>query len=210
MIKTVLFDIDGTLLNTAELIYQAFEHSLKINGQKVLARRKMAVSIGKSLEDCYLDFAPNGNPVVLSKNHNEFQLKNSHLAELFPDTLKTLEQLKHLGFKMAGITNRWKSSGKLSVKHTGLDKYLDFVLFRDDVEKLKPDPQPVFQALEKLKIKKEEAVLAGDSEVDILCGRNAGIKTVGVTFGFLGEKIRNSSPDYVIDSLSELPEILIY
>lgn len=210
MIKAVLFDIDGTLLNTAELIYQAFEHSLKINGQKVLARRKMAASIGKSLEDCYLDFAPNGDPIVLSKTHNEFQLKNPHLAALFPDTLKTLERLKNLGFKMAGITNRWKSSGELSVKHAGLDKYLDFVLFRDDVKKLKPDPQPVFQALEKLKIKKEEAVLAGDSEVDILCGRNAGIKTVGVTFGFLGEKIRNSSPDYVIDSLSELPEILIY
>lgn len=210
MIKTVLFDIDGTLLNTAELIYQAFEHSLKINGHQVLARRKMAASIGKSLEDCYLDFAPNGDPVILSKTHNQFQLKNSHLAELFPDTIKTLERLKNLGFKMAGITNRWKSSGELSVKHTGLDKYLEFVLFRDDVKKLKPDPQPVFQALEKLKIKKEEAVLAGDSEVDILCGRNAGIKTVGVTFGFLGEKIRNSSPDYVIDSLSELPEILIY
>lgn len=210
MIKTVLFDIDGTLLDTAELIYQAFEHSLKLHGHHVIARQKMAISIGKSLEDCYLDFAPNGDPIVLSKTHNEFQLKNPHLAELFPDTLKTLEQLKNLGFKMAGITNRWKSSGTLSIKLTGLNNYLEFVLFRDDVKKLKPDPQPVYQALNRLGIAKEKAVFVGDSEVDILCGKNAGIKTVGVTSGFAGEKIRNFGPDFVIDSLSGLPEILLY
>jgi pyrophosphatase PpaX len=210
MIKAVLFDIDGTLLNTKELIYQAFEHSLKTHGHKVVNRNVMSGSIGKSLEDCYLDFAPNGDIKLLSKTHNEFQLKNPDLAVPFPETLKSLETLKGLDFKMAGITNRWKSSGSLSVKLTGIDKYLKFVLFRDDVKKHKPDPEPVFKALEKLKCKPENAVMVGDSEVDILCGRNAGVKTVGVTFGFIGEKIRNFEPDFLVDNLSELPEILIY
>lgn len=208
--KAILFDIDGTLLNTTELIYQAFEHSLKKYGHPVLKRSKMAESIGKSLEDCYLDFAPNGDIKLLSKFHNEFQLQNPQLAEVFPDTIPTLEKLRNLGFKMAGITNRWKSSGILSVKHTGLDKYLEFVLYRDNVPKLKPNPEPIFLALEKLGIEKDKAVMVGDSEVDILCGKNAGVKTVGVTYGFGGEHVRNFSPDSTIDSLSELPEILIY
>lgn len=210
MIKTILFDIDGTLLNTTELIYQAFEHSLKTNGHEVLSRKQMSSTIGKSLEDCYLDFAPDGDINLLSKTHDEFQLKNPHLAEVFPDTIRTLEKLKSLGFKMAGITNRWKSSGVLSIKYTGLDKYLKFVLYRDDVKKLKPDPEPIFRALGMLDIKKDEAVMVGDSEIDVECGKNAGVKTVGVTYGFGGEHIRNFSPDFVIDNISELPEILIY
>ncbi|HLC87820.1 MAG TPA: HAD-IA family hydrolase [Patescibacteria group bacterium] len=210
MIKAILFDIDGTLLNTTELIYRAFEHSLKTNGHKVLGRKKMAGTIGKSLEDCYLDFAPDGNIELLSKTHNEFQLKNPHLAEVFPDTLKTLEKLKSLGFKMAGITNRWKSSGILSIKHTGLDKYLEFVLYRDDVKELKPSPKPIFRALKMLKAQADDAVMVGDSEIDMACGKNASVKTIGVTYGFGGEHIRNFSPDFVIDSLSELPEILVY
>lgn len=154
MIKVVLFDIDGTLLNTTELIYQAFEHSLKTHGHKVLSREKMAITIGKSLEDCYLDFAPNGDPILLSKTHNEFQLKNTHLAITFPDTIETLGKLKDLGLKMAGITNRWKSNGILSVKHTGIDKFLEFVWFRDDVKKLKPDREPIKKALKVLGYKK--------------------------------------------------------
>jgi len=209
MIKAVLFDIDGTLLNTAELIYQAFEHSLKTHGHKVLSREKMAMTIGKSLEDCYLDFAPEGDINLLSKTHNEFQLKNPQLAEVFPDTLQTLEKLKSLGYKMVGITNRWKSSGVLSIKHTGLDKYLEFVLYRDDVKKLKPDPEPIKKALKTLGFKKEGAVMVGDSEIDVLCGKNAGVKTIGVTFGFGGEHIKNFSPDFIIDELSELSEILL-
>lgn len=207
-LKAVLFDVDGTLLNTTELIYQAFEHSLKTHGHKVLGREEMAATIGNSLEDCYLDFAPNGDPVLLSKTHNEFQLKNTDLAIAFPDTIETLGKLKEMGFKMAGITNRWKSSGVLSVKHTGIDKYLEFVLYRDDVRKLKPDPEPIKKALKNLGLKKDQAIMIGDSNVDVLCGKNAGVETIGVTFGFGGEQIKNFSPDFIIDKLSELPEIL--
>lgn len=207
-IKAILFDIDGTLLNTTELIYQAFEHSLKTHGHKVVGRDKMGVSMGKSLEDCYLDFAPNGDILVLSKTHNEFQLKNPHLAEGFPDTIETLKKLRSLGFRMVGITNRWKSSGSLSVKHTGLDKFLEFVLYRDDVPKLKPNPEPILEALKRLKVGKDEAVMVGDTFADIECGRNAGVHTVGVTYGFGGEHIKNFEPDFLIDNLSELVKIV--
>lgn len=209
MIRAVLFDIDGTLLNTTELIFQAYEHSLKTHGHKIVERNIMAKSIGKSLEDCYLDFAPKGDPVLLSKTHNEFQIKNPHLAEVFPDTFRILKKLKKMGFKMAGITNRGKESGILSIKHTGLDKLLDFVLYREDVKKLKPNPEPVLQALKKLKIQKDEAIMVGDSFIDIECGKNAGVKTVGVTYGFGGEHVKKFSPDFAVDNLSQLPEILL-
>lgn len=210
MVKVILFDIDGTLLDTTELIYQAYEHSLKTHGHRVIKRDTMALSIGKSLEDCYLDFSPNGDILVLSKTHNEFQIKNAHLAELFPDTINTLTKLKSLGFRMIGITNRGRASGVLSIKHTGLDKFLEFVLYRDDVKKLKPDPEPVLLALKKLKIQKDEAIMVGDSFVDIECGQNAGVKTVGVTYGFGGEHIKNLSPDFLIDKLSELAGLMNY
>ena len=126
MIKAVLFDIDGTLLDTSELLYQAFEYAIKSQGLVPPSREKMSKVIGVSLEKCYLSFAPAGDNKKLCKLHNEFQLENPHLSKLFPQTIEVLKALKEKGIKTTGITNRWESTAGISVKRAGLLKYLLF------------------------------------------------------------------------------------
>lgn len=209
MIKAILFDIDGTLLDTSELLYQAFEYAIKSQGLVPPSREEMSKVIGVSLEKCYLAFAPLGNNALLCKAHNEFQLENPHLSKLFPETVPVLIKLKEMGLKLVGITNRWKSTAEVSIKRAKLDKYLDFVNYRDGFKNIKPDPEMLLHAIQKLGMNKDEAVMVGDTAIDIEAARGAGIKSVGVTYGFLGQEIAKEKPDFVIDNLSQLLKILL-
>lgn len=206
-IKAVLFDIDGTLLDTTELLYQAFEYAIKSQNLKPPSRKQMSKVIGVSLENCYLTFAPSGDNQLLCKTHNEFQIKNSHLSKLFPKTTEVLKKLKRKGIKLAGITNRWRSTAEISIKRSNLDQYLEFINYRDGFTNIKPDPEMLHHAIEKLGVSKDEAIMVGDTAIDIKAAKDAGIKSVGVTYGFLGKSIVELKPDFIIDNIDELPEL---
>lgn len=86
---------------------------------------------------------------------------------------------------------------------------LDVIINADDVKNHKPHPEPIKKALRKLGALSESAVMVGDTDVDVLAGKNAGVVTIGVTYGFHGEKIRKSNPDFLIDDISEILKIVL-
>ena len=86
--KAILFDIDGTLLDTTEFILQAFEHTLKKHGYEIPARTEIKKRVGGSLKHTYESFAPGGDFDMLHKSHSTFQKSNPHLAQLFPEILE--------------------------------------------------------------------------------------------------------------------------
>lgn len=206
--QAILFDIDGTLLDTTELLYQAFEYAIKSQNLKPSSRKEMSKVIGVSLEKCYLAFAPSGDNQLLCKTHNEFQIKNPYLSKLFPKTTETLKKLKRKGIKLAGITNRWKRTAEVSIKRSKLNQYLEFVNYRDGFMNIKPNPDMLHDAIKKLGVSKDEVILVGDTAVDIKAAKDAGIKSVGATYGFLGKDIFKEKPDFLINELSELPDLL--
>lgn len=208
MIRAILFDIDGTLLDTTELLYQAFEHSIKSQGLVPPTRDEMSKVIGVSLEKCYLAFASSGDNALFCKIHNQFQLENPQLAKSFPNTIKVLKKLKELGVRSVGITNRWASTAKVSAERTGILEYLEFINYRDGFEKIKPDPDMLVDAINKLGVKKDEVLMVGDTAIDIEAAKAADMESVGVTYGFLGEEIKDLNPDFIIDDLDELIEIV--
>lgn len=208
MYNVVLFDIDGTLLDTTEFLYQAFEYSIRSQDLIPPTREEMSKVIGVSLEECYLAFAPVGKNALLCQIHNEFQLKNPHLSKPYPETLGVLKKLKNQGIRTVGITNRWESTGRVSVEGAGLDKFLEFVNYRDGFERIKPDPEMLVHALKKLEVSKDEVLMVGDTGIDIKAAQNTGVRSVGVTYGFLGEKILEFGPDYLIDDLAELISVI--
>lgn len=204
MIKAVLFDVDGTLLDTSEYIYQAFEHSLKsVLGIK-LDRSKIREVLGKPLVQCYEKLVPSQSISELSFAHKEFQNKNSHLAFAFPNAKETLSKLHQKGLLIAVITSRARESATVTLEQAGLMKYIDLFIGIEDVVAPKPDPEGINKALAQFGILAQEAVMVGDSDVDIMAGKSAGTGTIGVSYGFHGEKIGTHNPDKVIKSLLEI------
>jgi pyrophosphatase PpaX len=102
-----------------------------------------------------------------------------------------------------------RNSVNLGLKIVGLDKYFETIVTLDDVERAKPDAEPVEKALALLNAKPEEAIMVGDSKYDILAGKNARTKTAGVSWTIRGrEYLEEFSPDYMLDHMTDLLTIL--
>lgn len=208
--RAVLFDIDGTLLDTFDFIYGAFEHAMTLHGVPLPAegRSGFADVMGGPLEECYARLAPGCDPHDLALAHRNFQASNLHLAKLFPGTLETLEFLKGKDCKIAAITTRSIRTSVRSLEQTGIDRYFDVVLSFEDVENVKPHPEPVLKALSMLGIGAHEAMMVGDTYADIVAGKEANVFTVAALYGFGGQRLRELKPDAAIDSIADLQKLL--
>ena len=209
MIKAALFDVDGTLLDTTEFIYQAFEYTFKMFGLPSIPRAKIRGFIGKPLIDCYKALAPFEDILKLMEEHRLFQLKNLHLSVPFKNTEKTLMNLKTNKVKLVAITTRSKHTSILTLKQAGILELFNLVISGEDVKQPKPNPEGINKALDIIKVKPSSAVMIGDTAVDVQAGKNAGIKTIGVTHGFHGRKVKESKPDYCIDDIQDILPIIL-
>lgn len=209
MIQAVLFDIDGTLLDTKEFVYQAYLHTLEKHGIKNFSREYIESLGGRTLEEYYSILAPEIEFELLRESHRIFQSENMHLSGSFPGAPELLTALKKKGYQVAAITSRARDVVIETLEKAKIHQYFDLIIAIEDVSQAKPDPEGIFKALEFFKVKHSEALMVGDNEVDIQAGKRAGVQTVGVSFGFAGSNITKFQPDFVIDSLSELPSVLI-
>lgn len=208
MRKAVLFDIDGTLLDAHDFIFDAVKHSLNTHGYVYPQAKLLKKAIGRPLLEFYEILLPEVDPTKLANTHHEFQQKNFHLVKPFPNTKKVLEDLKNSGFLIAAVSNRTRRSLVPTLKFTGIFKFFDVVFSEDDVESPKPHKDHLLVALKSLQVKPSSAYMVGDTENDILAGKNAKIKTVGATYGWLGKDIAKHKPDYLIDDIKQLLDIL--
>lgn len=209
MIKAILFDIDGTVLDSHEFIYAAFQYTLKKH-QRIVAEDLIIKASGKPLLEFYQFILPDDDAEAMAQTHKDWQEDKHHLAKPFSKVVETLKQLKKKKIKLAGVSSRTSTSLVKSLKTHDVYQYFDLVLGFDDVKNPKPHPEQLLKAMKALKVKKTETLMVGDTEKDIQAGRAAGVKTVGVLYGWLGENIKHSRPDFVIDNLEQLLKVIKY
>ncbi len=207
-IKLCVFDVDGTLIDTREFIVQAFEYTLAKHGFPVPTKEEIIKNIGKPLAEDYKVFTNLDDTAELCATHRAWQNENQNLTKLFPDVEETLKALKEKGIKIAVATIRSKITSIGSLQQTGLDKYIDLVLSIEDVVNPKPAPDCVIKAGEHFNIPMSEIFMIGDRHSDIESGKNAGAKTIGVTYGNDGGDISKANPDYVINDIKEILELV--
>ncbi len=208
MIKAILFDIDGTLLDTSEFILQAFEHSLKQGGITGVTRTHIAQEMGPPLFEMYQLLAPGKNPEEFVRAHRDFQSKKLHLSTPFSEAQEVLQKIHEKGVKIAAVTSRSNENSVKTLELADIKEYFEIIISFEDVKKHKPDPEGILMALQYMNIRPVDAIMVGDTHVDIEAGKNAGTTTVGITHGIRGDEVKTSSPDYVITSLPELLTIL--
>ncbi len=208
MKKAILFDIDGTLLDTQEFVFDAVKYAFSESGYPYPTEREFKKVTGLPLVEFYSKLLPGDASEKLATLHREFQQENFHLVKPFSKTKKTLKTLKNAGFALAAVSNRTRESLVKSLKFTGIFDFFEVVICADDVVNAKPHQDHLFAALKLMQIKPEDACIIGDTENDILAGKNAKIKTIGVTYGWLGKDIAKYNPDYVVNDIEEIFKIL--
>jgi pyrophosphatase PpaX len=209
MIKAVLFDLDGTLINTNHLIMESFKHAFKSYLNIQVAESEIVKFFGEPLERSMGKFGEENKPGLL-KTFKEFNEKmHDILAKEYEGVEKALQEIKEKGIKVGVVTSKRRIMAHRSLKLIGALDYMDVIITPEDTDNHKPHPQPILKACKVLGIKPEESIMVGDSIYDIQCGLNAGCRTCAVTYTeFSMEEINKFKPDYLIGNLLELIEIL--
>jgi pyrophosphatase PpaX len=208
-LAAVLFDLDGTLLDTDAYIAGAFDAVLVDVGRGPLDRDRYHVVIGQPLADCYRHLAPGLDPADLCERHRVWQTHHLDLVKPMPGARDLLESLRDRGIRRAVVTTRSGRSSNASLELAGLLPYLDTVVSAEDVARHKPDPEPLHLALARLDVAAARAAMVGDTSADVGAGRAAGVQlVVGVDFGCVGPSIADARPDVVISSLAALLTVI--
>lgn len=208
-IKVLLFDIDGTILDTREFIIKATEHALSVLGYTVPDRETIASNVGKSFPDFYYSLSRSKKDInKLIEAHRDFQYKNYGLVVPFPGATKTINELKKNGYKIAAITTRSKKTAYQTLLDSDMYNLFEVIICGEDAKELKPNPTPLFRALELIKGIPENSVIIGDSHLDIEAGKNAGTKTIRALYGFHTDNLNNPAPDFFIKSITDLLRLL--
>lgn len=210
-IRTILFDIDGTILDTEEFVLRSFEFAFTAKGYVAPTRDVIRPHIGRPLEAIYADFALGGDADELTRTHRWFQTQNLRLSQPYPGARETLEALRAAGIRMAAVTSRSRLTSTTTLELAGVLEFFGAIVSAEDVTALKPDPEPMLAALAGLGLTPADAIAAavvGDTHNDIGAGKAVGAFTVAATYGFHGEDVLEAAPDAVIRDIAELPGIL--
>lgn len=208
-IKAVIFDMDGTLLDSRELIYQAMEDILALHAVQGVTREHMAELMGKPIHAMYETLAPGHDPYELEKAHIAHHDEHMHLLRGYDGLHELLGQLKARGIAL-GIFTGFDKRAHDRLKAFEISSYFDSVVETTRYAKHKPDPEGLLLAMQDLKASPEETLYVGDALTDVLAGKAAAVqKVVAVTHGFGSrEVLETAGADYIIDSLGELLAIV--
>jgi pyrophosphatase PpaX len=204
-IDTVLFDLDGTLINTNELIIASFLHTLGHYYPNEYSRERVIEFIGPSLHDSFFRLNPDKVEEMIEVYRTFNHAKHDELVEEYETVKETIIALHEKGYKLAVVTTKLAKTARMGLQLTGLDPYFPVLVGNDDVEKVKPDPEPLLKALKQLDSTPERAIMVGDSQYDILGGKNTGTKTAAVAWTIKGrEFLEGYEPDVMLETMSDL------
>ena len=206
-IRAVLFDLDGTLIDSAEDIGLALRKTLKDIGLEELYPDDVRKYIGggvKALLERVLGDKFREEYVELFRRH---YLSNPVVyTKPYEGVPEVLEELKKRNVKLAVVSNKLEELSREILKRLNLLDYFDFVAGGDTFPEKKPSPLPVLKSLEVLGEEAEDSLIVGDTEADIVAGKSAGTKTALASWGYV--RLNSEKPDFVFKKPAEILSVL--
>ena len=206
---SILFDLDGTLLDTNELILRTFNYTLdKVLGIS-LPREQITATYGRPLSDVMAEFDPLQADVLLSTYRAYNAQIHDEYVQLFPQVRESLAALKSLGLKLAVVTSKKADIARHGLQFFQLEPFFDTFIGPEDTKQHKPDGEPAAEALRRLHCPAAGAIMVGDSPYDILCGQACGCETAAVRYSVHDPAALSAvHPTYMLDTLADLLPIV--
>ncbi len=204
MIKAVIFDLDGTLLDSEKLVIGAYRHVFAKYGME-FDEKIIRTYIGRTLEHTYGRLIPSKDSKNLAILHRDWQIERIHIAKGYSGLRIFLETLSNKGLKLGIFTSSSRMRVNAIFNSLELSKFFDVVLCGDEVINAKPHHEGVSKVMNQLNVLPNETIMVGDAEHDILSGKNAGSTTIGITHGFgTKQSLKDAGADYLVNDLKEL------
>jgi pyrophosphatase PpaX len=210
-VRAVLFDLDGTLIDSIGLIVDAMHHAFEAFDGEVPDDSAWMSGIGTPLYKQLARYARSPEELeILRERYRAYQvIHHDKVIKEYVGTTEVLAKLHARGIVMAIVTSKGDELARRGIELTGMAKYLPVVVGADSVTKHKPEPEPVLHALVQLGVAADEALMMGDSPHDINSGNAAGVRTIGALWGpFTREQIAAANPTFWMSNISELPALV--
>jgi pyrophosphatase PpaX len=207
----VLFDLDGTLIDSIELIINSARHAFIGREGYVPPDHEWLGGVGIPLATMFRRYAKDEADVqALIEKYREYQLANhDRLVRCYDQVVETVDTLRSAGHPLAIVTSKTGWLAERGLRHVGLAEYFDVIVGCDRCQRHKPDPEPVLLALDELGESPERGVFIGDSIHDMESGRAAGVTTIGALWGpFTRSDLATASPTYYLERIDALPRLL--
>lgn len=209
-LRAVVFDLDGTLIDSRHDIAAAVNHTLVSSGRAPLPLDVVASFVGDGA------IAMIQRATQLEQTDPEFALLHDRFrayytahatdyTEVYPGVRETLVRLSRTNLRVALCTNKPRQTTERVLDELELERFFEVVVCADDLAFKKPHPAPLLYIAERLAVQPHECVMVGDGPQDVLCGRAAGALTLGVTYGIKpAHEVSAAGPDALLHSLDDL------
>jgi pyrophosphatase PpaX len=210
--EAVIFDLDGTLIDTVELILVSFRHATRVVLGEALPDDVMMAGVGMPLRQQMADFVPDDpdKAAELLRVYREFNgAEHDAMVREYPGTEEVLTELQRRGLPMGVVTSKGTPMTLRGLKLFDLERYFGVVVTADDVTLHKPDPHPLLHCAQLLGVDIARCVYLGDSPHDMEAALAAGALAAAALWGaFTPEQVLAPGPDVALSSIAELPPLL--
>lgn len=206
----VLFDLDGTLIDTIGLLLECARHTFK-GRIPAPTDEEWIAGIGTPLRKQFAAYTTSDDEIEeLTQRYRAFQREHhDRLTTAFPGVLEVLDELESKGHPMGIVTSKSNEMMDRGLEWVGIMRHMRTRIGMDNAKRHKPDPHPVQAALEELGYEPNEAMFVGDSPHDIASGNAAGVTTVAALWGpFSREQLEPYHPTEYLNSINELPSLV--
>lgn len=201
--KGVIFDLDGTLIDSYQAIYLSFQHTYINMGLQPLPFDEVKRAVGYGLSITFRELLGEERvPEALRLFRQKYEEVYRQNTYLLPGARKVLEALQERRIKLAIASNKLGRFSREIFQHFGMDQLFAIILGDEDVLQNKPHPEMLFYAIERMGLRNEEVVFIGDSLIDIQTGKNAGVRVFAIPTGVTTrEELEKARPALILNNL---------
>ena len=206
-IRTVLFDLDGTLIDSVRLILDSYHHTLATHGLPPHTDEEWLAGVGTPLTAQFAAWGHDPDTIqALIATYREYNLKHhDRMVTVYPGVVEVVRALKEDGVATGLVTSKNRAGAVRGLALVRLEALMDVLVCSDEVENPKPHPEPVEKAVRLLDADPKATVYVGDSIHDMRSGRAAGVRTAAVLWGPFGRShLEGAQPDYWLERPKDL------
>jgi pyrophosphatase PpaX len=206
-LRTVLFDLDGTLIDSVRLILDSYHHTLAAHGLPPRTDEDWLQGVGTPLTVQLSEWGHDAATLqALIATYREYNLANhDRMVTVYPGIVAAVEAIRAAGLRTGLVTSKNRNGALRGLTLARLEQMMDVLVCADEVTRPKPDPEPVEKAMALLGADPASTVYVGDSIHDMVSGRAAGVRTAAALWGpFSRSHLEGAEPDYWLDSPADL------
>jgi pyrophosphatase PpaX len=213
VLAAALFDFDGTLVDTTEMIFQSMRHATSsVLGREDFTREELLANVGQPLPRQMEILDAEKAELLLEAYRAHHEEHHDALIAEFPGVDEALNRLRTAGVRIVVVTSKRRRSVEMALeKFPGLDLVVDLFVTMEDTTEHKPHPEPLLKGLELAGgVSKDKAVYVGDSPFDVQAAKAAGLRSVAVSWGaFSEDTLREAEPDHLVPDIDAVVDVLL-